>query len=88
MSSQDRYLIKLKREMGLLEKQEMKVIGSIETLLKSLKRRLGDHTSSNKDVTKETKQKIKNLNKKKEKAKQQLKEKIEQIDKMVKNLED
>lgn len=88
MSSQDRYLIKLKREMGVLAKQEMKVTGSLETLLKGLKKRLGDHTLSNKDVIKETSRKIKTLTKKKEKAKRQLKEKIEQIDKMVQTLED
>jgi len=87
MSSETK-LIKLQREMRELEKQEMKLRGSLDIVCKGLRKDLKDPNIKDNMINKEVNSKIKELKTKRKKAAKLLDEKMNQIEEMSAELEE
>ena len=85
--SDEKKLMKLKNEMQILEKKEMRLTGTLEALFKALKKDLNDPDMMEDEVVKETRKRIKELIKQREKANKQFKEKMGIIETMSDSVE-
>lgn len=78
-------LNELQTDIKRLERQEIKISGSLETLFNNLKQELGDPSMTDAEALDLVDSEVKNITKKIKKAKKQFAEKVSEIEEVVEN---